>query len=133
MKIVKNQIIVRIKDIMSKNPTCIDSEKTIMEAAQIMTESRVSSAVITKNSEPIGILRDRDFVEKAILDKHDFSDNVQKIMSSPLIYADPNQTIWDIVDIMRSRGLNSLPVINENDSVVGMIKYSDFLKAFTFD
>jgi len=31
---MKNQIIVRIKDIMSKNPVCIDSDKTIMEAAQ---------------------------------------------------------------------------------------------------
>ena len=130
---MKNQIIVRIKDIMSKNPVCIDSDKTIMEAAQIMTNSNVSSVVIIKNNGPIGILRDRDFVEKFILDKYNFSDKVEKIMSSSLIYADPNQTIWDIIDIMRSRGLNSLPVISENDSVVGMIKYSDFLKAFTFD
>jgi len=98
-----------------------------------MTNSNVSSVVIIKNNGPIGILRDRDFVEKFILDKYNFSDKVEKIMSSSLIYADPNQTIWDIIDIMRSRGLNSLPVISENDSVVGMIKYSDFLKAFTFD
>ena len=118
---------------MKKDVISLDANKTIKDAAKIMTENNISSLIITKNKEPVGILRERDFLSKVIAEDHKFSDSVSEIMSSTLIYADPEQTIWDVIDLMKARKINSIPVISDKSKILGLVKFSDFLKVFSFD
>ena len=118
---------------MTKHVISIDSFKTIKDAAKIMVENNVSSLIITQDKEPVGILRERDFLSKVIAGRSKFSDSVLEIMPSTLIYADPEQTIWDVIDLMKARKINSIPVISHKSEILGMVKSSDFLKAFSFD
>jgi len=130
---VSQSELVRIKDIMTKHVISINSSKTIKDAAKIMIDKNVSSLIVTQNREPVGIIRERDFLSKVIAGDSKFSDSVLNIMPSTLIYADPEQTIWDVIDLMKARKINSIPVIDHKSEILGMVKFSDFLKAFSFD
>lgn len=130
---VSQSEIVRIKDIMTKDVISMDSSRTIKDAAKIMIEKNISSLIIIQNNEPVGIIRERDFLKKVIVKDSKFSDRILDIMSTTMIYADPEQTIWDVIDLMKSRKMNSIPVISDKNEILGMVKFSDFLKAFSFD
>ena len=125
--------IIRIKDIMTQDVVTLESHCTIKDAAKIMVGNNVSSMIITENKEPVGILRERDILSKIASYDTKFSDKVSEIMSDTLIYADPEQTVWEVIELMKSRKMNSIPVISHKSEILGTVKFSDFLKAFSFD
>ena len=50
----------RVGDIMTRNVTTIDIEKTIADAARIMSNQNISSIVVVCTDEVAGILTERD-------------------------------------------------------------------------
>jgi CBS domain-containing protein len=52
---------------MTKKVISIDEGITANEAANIMTEKRISSLIIERDSVPIGIITEKDFVKKIVL------------------------------------------------------------------
>ncbi|MDW0323398.1 MAG: CBS domain-containing protein [Nitrososphaeraceae archaeon] len=54
----------RVQDIMTKNVISIDEGITAKEAANIMTEKRISSLIVERENVPIGIITEKDFVKK---------------------------------------------------------------------
>lgn len=118
---------------MTQDVVTLESHCTIRDAAKIMVENNISSMIITENKEPVGILRERDILSKIASNDTKFSDKVTEIMSKSLIYADPEQTVWEVIELMKSRKMNSIPVISHESKILGTVKFSDFLKAFSFD
>lgn len=125
--------IVRIKDIMTQDVVTLESDCTVRDAAKIMVENSVSSMIITQKNEPIGILRERDILNKVAAQDTEFPVKVSEIMSNTLIYADPEQTVWEVIELMKTRKMNSIPVISHKSEILGTVKFTDFLKAFSFD
>ena len=125
--------IIQIKDIMTQDVVTLESHCTIRDAAKIMVENNISSMIITENKEPVGILREKDILSKVASKDTKFSNKVSEIMSNTLIYADPEQTVWEVIELMKSRKMNSIPVISHKSEILGTVKFTDFLKAFSFD
>jgi len=69
----------------SKNPITCTAKTTIKEAANTMTSNRVGSIIITDNNQPKGIITDKDLRTKIATGIFSIQDNVDKIMSSPVI------------------------------------------------
>ena len=53
-----------VRDIMTKHVVTIDENRTALEAAKIMTEKGISSLIVLKDQNPVGIVTERDFVKK---------------------------------------------------------------------
>ena len=51
---------------------------------------------------------------------------IKKIMSSPLISINPDESIWMIADLMSSRGVRKIPIIDD-DKVIGIITATDLV------
>ena len=49
---------------MTKNIVSIQQNKTALEAARLMTESSISSLVYDNDENPVGILTERDFLNR---------------------------------------------------------------------
>jgi predicted transcriptional regulator len=47
-------------------------------------------------------------------------------MSTPLIAIGPDESVWMVADLMYTRGIRKLPVI-EDDKVIGIITASDLV------
>ena len=58
----------RIRDIMEKNVVTIEDDKTALDAAHLISEKDVSFLVIMKNSMPVGVLSESDFVKRLAAD-----------------------------------------------------------------
>jgi len=116
-----------VKQIMSTSVLSVDSSVTATNAAKMMEDAGVGSVVVLENNLPVGIITDRDFAIKITAHSYPIDTPVRRIMSSPLISIDPNSDLWIASDLMSTRNVRKLPVI-EDDKVVGILTSSDLVK-----
>ena len=116
-----------VKQIMNNSVISVDSSVTAVDAAKMMEDSGVGSVVVLDNNLPVGIVTDRDFAIKITAHSYPIDTPVRRIMSSPLISIDPNSDLWVASDLMSTRNVKKLPVIDD-DKVVGMLTSSDLVK-----
>jgi len=105
----------------------VDSSVTATDAAKMMEDAGVGSVVVLDNNLPVGIVTDRDFAIKIPAHSYPIDTPVRRIMSSPPISIDPNSDLWVASDLMSTRNVKKLPVIDD-DKVVGMLTSSDLVK-----
>ena len=116
-----------VKQVMSSSVVSVDSSVTATDAAKMMEDTGVGAVVILEKNTPIGIVTDRDFAIKITAHSYPIDTPVRRIMSSPLISIDPNSDLWEASDLMSTRNVRKLPVIDD-DKVVGMITSSDLVR-----
>ena len=116
-----------VKQIMNTSVLSVDSSVTATNAAKMMEDAGVGSVVVLENNLPVGIITDRDFAIKITAHSYPIDTPVRRIMSSPLISIDPNSDLWVASDLMSTRNVRKLPVI-EDDKVVGILTSSDLVK-----
>ena len=116
-----------VKQIMNHFVVSVDSSVTATDAAKMMEDTGVGSIVVLDNNLPVGIVTDRDFAIKIAAHSYPIDTPVRRIMSSPLISIDPNSDLWVASDLMSTRNVKKLPVIDD-DKVVGMLSSSDLVK-----
>ncbi|MGH1568240.1 MAG: CBS domain-containing protein [Nitrosopumilus sp.] len=77
------------------------------------------------------IATDGDFAIKITAHSYPVDTPIRKIMSSPLISIDPNSDLWAASDLMSTRNVRKLPVIDD-DKVVGILTSSDLVKHIAY-
>jgi CBS domain-containing protein len=117
---------ITVKDIMTKSVISVDSGITVNEAAKMMEDAKVGAVIVMENNTPVGIVTDRDFAVKIVAHAYQITTPVKQIMSSPLISIDPDETVLMAADLMYSRDIRKLPVI-DNNKVVGIITATDLV------
>ena len=117
----------KVKDLMTKNALTIDVNKTIIEAAALMSQNDVGDLVVIENDTPVGIVTERDFVRRVLAVGKSASTKVSEVMSSPLRVIDPEAPIKEAARRMVSKGIRRLAVIKDN-KLVGIITVTDFAR-----
>ena len=117
---------ITVKDIMTKSVISVDSMMTVHEAAKMMEDAKVGAVIVMENNTPVGIVTDRDFAVKIVAHAYQITTPVKQIMSSPLIATSSDETVLMVADLMHTRNIRKLPVI-DNDQVVGMITSTDLV------
>ncbi len=118
---------ITVKDIMNNSIISVDATITANEAAKMMEDTKVGAVIVMENNTPIGIVTDRDFAIKIVAHAYQITTPVKQIMSSPLIATSPDETVLMAADLMYSRDIRKLPVI-DNDKVIGIVTASDLVK-----
>lgn len=117
---------ITVKDIMTKSVISVDATATINEASKMMEDAKVGAIIVTDNSLPVGIVTDRDFAVKVAAHAYNITSPVKQIMSSPLITINGDESVWMVADLMHTRQIRKLPVI-DNDKVIGIITATDLV------
>jgi CBS domain-containing protein len=114
--------------LMRTTMATIASERTVLEAAQVMAEKQIGSLLILEAGEMVGIVTETDVVRK-VLAAHlaASSTAVGAVMSYPLIQIDINHTIRDASRLMAEKLIRHLAVTEEN-KVVGLLSVRDLVK-----
>jgi len=115
-----------VNQIMKKSILTIDSSVPAYEAAKMMEELNVGSLVVAENNVPTGIITDRDFAIKVTAHSYPRDTPIRRIMSSPIISVGPFDTLLVAAELMSSRKLRKLPVI-QDERLVGMITATDLI------
>jgi CBS domain-containing protein len=117
----------KVKDFMTKGVLTIDKEKTIFEAAELMTQKEVGDIIILDGEIPRGIITERDFVRRVVAQRKPLETKVSDIMTKPLITIGPEATINVAARRMVNNKIRRLPVMKQH-KLVGIIVVSDFAK-----
>ncbi len=116
-----------VKDAMRKTVISIDSAMTVKDAATMMEDTDVGCVIITKGNAPLGILTERDFVKRIVSKEKSFSTPLADVMSFPLITSNPDDTVWEVAEIMKKNKIHKVPV-EDNGKLVGIITASDLVR-----
>ena len=115
----------QVRDIMQKNVITIEHDKSARDAAQLISEKDISFLVVIKDSKPIGVVTEKDFVRKiASNDKQASKIPLAEIMSYKFRWVEPSTEIEDAVQKMLNNNIRRLIVL-ENEKLVGVITQTD--------
>ena len=100
----------------------------VLDALQLMAEKNIGAVLVTEIDEVRGILSERDYARKVVLQGHTSRElNVEKIMSSNVLYVTPDMKCEDCMALMIEKHIRHLPVY-ENANLIGLISIGDVVK-----
>lgn len=115
----------QIREVMTSDPTCVDSSATVQEAASLMKKEDVGAIVVTDDGQVKGIVTDRDIAIRAVPEGLDpSSTSVEQISSSDLTTLGPDDSVEEAAEAMRDNNVRRLPVV-EDGRPVGIVSLGD--------
>ena len=125
-----------IGTVCNREVVFIHAQASIPVAARLMREYHVGDLVVIKEKTgkrvPVGIITDRDIVLEVIAEGVSMDDvNVGDIMSDNLVTARENDGLLDTIKVMRAKGIRRLPVVNDDNELVGILSVDDLIDLFS--
>tara|TARA_B100001758_G_scaffold245446_1_gene258481 strand:+ start:2699 stop:3679 length:981 start_codon:yes stop_codon:yes gene_type:complete len=115
---------IKIKDIMKKGNEIpiVKLESKLKDALIEMTNKNLGCVIIVdKNNKVVGFFTDGD-LRRSINKNLDIHETlIKKIMTKKFISANENSYATDILLLMRKNKINSLPVINNKNKIIGAV------------
>lgn len=118
----------KVSDMLSRkgsNVFAIDADTTVLNALKLMADKNIGSIIITRQGEYAGILTERDYARKVILEGRS-SDHttVGEIMTTDLPKLLPDNTVDHCMHVMTEGKIRYLPVFDMG-KLAGIISMSD--------
>jgi CBS domain-containing protein len=117
-----------VGDIMTASLFSIEPTTTVAEAATVMGERRIGSALVIEDDRLLGIFTERDIV-RALGTHFDAAGHpVSEWMTADPITVPPSTPAEEALGTMLARGFRHLPVA-DGDSVLGIVSMRDLTAA----
>jgi CBS domain-containing protein len=108
-------------------------DATVYDAIDLMAEKSVGALLIMEGDRLVGIVSERDYARKVILQGKTSKDTlVGEIMSNPVICARPELTVDQTMALMTEKRVRHLPV-TVGEKVVGIISIGDVVRSIIQD
>ncbi|MBW2568930.1 MAG: CBS domain-containing protein [Deltaproteobacteria bacterium] len=128
-----------VKGWMSGEVISIEEEASMMKASVLMKENNIRRLPVVKKGKLVGLVTNTDFKEASpskatTLDIYEISYllseiKVKELMSKEVIYVKPNETIEFAAVLMLENKISGLPVVNDQQNLIGVITETDIFKA----
>lgn len=130
-----------IRDIMTKNPVCIEDSASIVKAKEIMEKNNFGKLpVLNKQKKLVGIVTKNDIAKASpskatTLDRYEINALLDKLtcekcMTKGVITVSEDQVIEEAARIMIDKEIGCVPVVKD-DLIIGIVTESDLFAMFT--
>ena len=116
-----------VKDIMTKEVVTIDPNKSVFEAAELMSSEGLGCVIVVIKAFPVGIITERDIVRRIVAKRASLDVKVTEVMTKTLITVDPDTSLKDAARVMSTNKIRRLIVL-KNNKLVGIVVASDFVR-----
>ena len=117
---------VFVARLMSPDPYTVSPDTLVEEAANEMLERGIGSVlVVDDGGELAGILTSTDFVRIVAERRPKDETPVSAYMSADVVTATAQDLVADVADSMLEHGVHHMPVVSEEDGVIGIVTTTD--------
>ena len=107
----------------------IAPDAPVLEAIKHMAEHRVGALLVMRGERLVGVVSERDYARKVILQGRSSSQTpVSDIMSEAPVTVNPDTDVFDRMRLCTDGRIRHLPVL-QGDTVAGVISIGDLVKA----
>jgi len=116
----------KVREHMTDRPRCVTPETPVVEAAELMAREDVGSLPILEGNKLVGVVTDRDIVVRAVAkQKNPEGMPVREIASNDPVTVRPEEDLSEAVKLMASYQVRRLPVVDDDNNLVGVIAQAD--------
>lgn len=123
---------VRLKEVsrvMTRNVVTLAPNASVADAVALMDEHRISCVVIAdERGSPAGVLTERDVVRLCEDSAGWTLRPLGEVMSHPVHTVSPLLPLPDAVQLMESRGIRRLVVVDQSGRIAGLVTHHDMVK-----
>lgn len=118
-------------DMIGRAPITARPDITIRDAAQIMTDEKISALLLTDEQDKlVGIITDRDLRSRVVLGGVPNTEPVSSVMTKGPVTVGPEMKAFELLLAMTSRNVHHLPVVRDGKAV-GMVSSGDIMRLET--
>jgi CBS domain-containing protein len=106
----------------------VDITETVFDAISLMAQVNIGAILVQHDDTISGIFTERDYLQKiALKSLSSHETRVGDVMTSPVISADPNDSIQQCMETMTTCRCRHLPIV-ENGKLLGIVSIGDLVK-----
>lgn len=124
MATVKDLLDLKGYDVWTVTP-----DTSLRAALTLMAEKHIGALPVWEGDRLAGIFSERDFARHAVefVDCLNLDVPVRDLMTTPVYFIEPEQTVDDCMVVMTAKKLRHLPVLSQG-KLIGMISIGDVIK-----
>lgn len=116
---------VFVAQLMTREPQTVAPDTPVDDAADLMLDDTIGSVIVVENDRLRGILTRTDFVRLVADHEEGAQTQVSTYMTDDVITTAPQAPITDAADVMIAHGFHHLPVVDDDDRLVGVVTTTD--------
>ena len=121
-----------VKDLLEDkghNVWSIGPGDSVYDAIELMADKEVGALMVMEGTKLVGVISERDYARKVILKEHSSKNlQVKEIMTTHVMYAQPDQTVEECMALMTEKRIRHLPIL-EGGQLLGVISIGDLVKS----
>ena len=121
---------MKVKDCMCYDVAYLTPETTVSDCAKLMCNKHVGCIPVCDNNKTVvGLVTDRDIILRSIAcDKEIKNTPISDIMTCKVYCCGPEEEIDEAEKKMSNEQIRRLPVVDENNKIIGIVTLGDFCK-----
>lgn len=121
-----------VRDFCRRAMILCSVDDLVQPTAAIMSARGISSVVVCREGQPVGIFTDRDLRKKVVAVGADAGGlRAESIMSAPLVVVGEDDFLFEAVYLMSRHGIHRLGVVDAEGKLCGMLTESDLIRVQT--
>ena len=116
---------MKISEVMTTEVETVTGDQTAREAASFMLRANAGSIPVCEEGRVIGMITDRDIAVRGIAEGRGPDTPVRDLMSDDIVCAREDDDTGDVAARMSSEQVRRLPVVDENDRLIGIVSLGD--------
>jgi len=120
---------MKVVELMNKNVVSCHPSETLTVIINKLELFNIAGMPVVEKSKLVGIVCQSDILRKLKEEKYTLQDlTVKDVMVEDVITVPPTESVVQVAKIMIERGINRIPVV-ENNALVGIVTRGDIIRA----
>ncbi len=122
---------MKIKHVMTKDPTCCVPSDTAQHAASIMRDEKAGVVPVIDNEQSrkiAGVVTDRDLCMNIVAEGRDpRTTQVHECMTTTVVSCLAHDSVDKVTDLMRENQIRRIAVVDEQRRLIGIVSMADIV------
>jgi CBS domain-containing protein/anti-sigma regulatory factor (Ser/Thr protein kinase) len=117
---------LKIADVMSREIRSLTPRQTMRDVFDLLRKNRISGAPVIENGKLAGVISQEDLMKALVAS--DLSSPIRKYMSTQVRTIKSYEPVVKAIEVFMRTNIGRLPVLDENEQLVGMITKGDITR-----